>query len=151
MSLFVIVILNIVTLLLINYYSLYITISLSNSMYPTIKKGNILIVKGRVNFNRIKLNDIVVYKVLNIQYPIMHRVIKVLDDRVITKGDNNQKEDDFIVNEENIIGKLIYRFKTNIDIIDIRSKTMLYNILLYTIILLLEWFVYGIIILTNLL
>lgn len=151
-------IVNIITLILIKYYRIYITISLSNSMKSYIEKGNILIIKGKQKFEALKLNNIIVYRLKNYKnpelcrFPIMHRIVSISNGKVKTKGDNNIKEDEWVVSKEEIEGKLICRIRTNVKIQEVKKKTMLYNVLLYIGILLLEWVVYGflIFILTNL-
>ncbi len=85
----------------------------SNSMYPTLKINDIIIVKN-VPIDDIQVGDIIVFKSpLNPQTPIVHRVINIIEDVggskiFITKGDNNPTPDPWTVSEDLILGKVIY-------------------------------------------
>ncbi|MCJ7450621.1 MAG: signal peptidase I [Candidatus Nanohaloarchaeota archaeon QJJ-9] len=66
----------------------------SNSMKPTFQRGDLVVVKGE-EFNRIKEEDIIVYKSKNDQVnlympPIIHRVVNKSNSSLSTKGDNNK-------------------------------------------------------------
>ena len=81
---------------------------ISNSMEPTIKKNDIIIVKS-VDRNQIQMNDIITYKVDG--EIVTHRIIdyRKLNDEIIytTKGDNNEVTDIHEVIYSNIEGKYI--------------------------------------------
>ncbi len=68
----------------------------SNSMNPAIKKGDAIVVRKIKNDSFLKIGDIIVYNYENSK--IVHRIhaIEFNNDEVkyITKGDNNQKEDE---------------------------------------------------------
>ena len=67
-------------------------IVLTGSMEPTLNIDDFVILrelKGRVN-----VNDIVSYKVEGSDVEVLHRVISVDKNVVITKGDANNKEDE---------------------------------------------------------
>jgi signal peptidase len=65
----------------------------SDSMDPTFYKGDMIIVYGDKN---IKVGDIVVFDSpdTSFSYPIIHRVVEIKDDGVVTKGDNNAVSDE---------------------------------------------------------
>lgn len=75
----------------------------SNSMYPVINKKDIVIVKQRKEYY---LNDIITYIDKNSNL-ITHRIIRIENEGYITKGDNNNSEDEEIIKKENIKGKII--------------------------------------------
>ena len=75
---------------------------LSGSMEPTLKVGGILYYKEE-NINDFKEGDVLVYQ-LN-DHIISHRIVKVLDDSFITKGDNNKSIDTYEVLGYRILGK----------------------------------------------
>ena len=75
---------------------------LSGSMEPTLKVGGILYYKEE-NINDFKEGDVLVYQ-LN-DHIISHRIVKVLDDSFITKGDNNKSIDTYEVLGYQILGK----------------------------------------------
>ena len=83
------------------FFDYYIFEVKSGSMENTIHINDYIIVKKT---NDIKLNDIVTYKKDN--YYITHRVIDIDGNKVITKGDANNLQDDEI-NRKDIIGKYI--------------------------------------------
>lgn len=74
----------------------------TGSMAPTIEIGDIVIVKLS---NNVKQDDIITYKEGNSL--ITHRIIKIDGDEIITKGDNNNTEDQPI-NKKDIVGKVVY-------------------------------------------
>lgn len=63
----------------------------SGSMWPDLKKGDLILIKGLNSKEEIKLNDIVVYQ--NPKGFTIHRVIKMNEDTLVTKGDANNIED----------------------------------------------------------
>ena len=90
-------------------YKPYVVVS--DSMYPYIKVNSIVITK-RVNYNDIKVGDVISFDVETIEYSVCHRVIEITDDGLVTKGDNSAVIDVAKVREENLNGKLV--LKTNI-------------------------------------
>jgi len=76
----------------------------SGSMWPALKKGDLVLIKGIENKNEISLGDIIVYK--NPEGFTIHRVIEFNEDTLITKGDANNA-DDAPVSYEEIIGKAL--------------------------------------------
>ncbi len=65
-------------------------IVLTGSMEPTLAINDFIIVKKP---NNIKINDIVSYKSDESKKEILHRVISINGDEIITKGDANNKVD----------------------------------------------------------
>lgn len=76
----------------------------SGSMWPVLKTGDLVLIKGIKNKEDVKLGDIVVYE--NEAGFTIHRVAKISDSTVITKGDANSISDPPVRYEE-IIGKTI--------------------------------------------
>lgn len=80
----------------------------SNSMYPYIERGDIVIMK-KTPFQEIKINDIIEYKLDNIS--VIHRVLEIKNTRdgkvLITKGDNNQSVDSKEVTAEQVHGIIV--------------------------------------------
>ncbi len=83
------------------------TIILSDSMNPSIRRGDMVVIK-RISSENININDIIEYKVDNIY--IIHRVINIKHTKngvvYITKGDNNKSRDAKEVVESQITGKV---------------------------------------------
>jgi len=76
----------------------------SGSMWPALKKGDLILIKGIDGREDIKEGDIIVYK--NPKGFTIHRVIKTNENTVVTKGDANNVSDAPIKYEE-IIGKTL--------------------------------------------
>lgn len=74
----------------------------SGSMWPALKKGDLILIKGIDNKEEIKEGDIIVYR--NPKGFTIHRVIGINEDTVVTKGDANNVADSPVKYEE-IIGK----------------------------------------------
>lgn len=86
-----------------NYYVFNVK---SGSMEKTLNVGDYIIVKKTKD---IKVDDIVTYKKDN--YFITHRIIAINGEKVITKGDTNNLQDEEI-SKDDIIGKYICKSKT---------------------------------------
>ena len=79
----------------------------TGSMIPKIDIGEIVILfKGQ----EYRENEIITYKVDDI-YFVTHRIVRIEEKGYITKGDYNNAEDDEIVEQEQIIGKVIMHSK----------------------------------------
>lgn len=76
----------------------------SGSMWPTLKTGDMVFIKGIHGKDEFEVGDIVVYK--NPQGFTIHRVEEKLQDEVITKGDANNTKDT-PVKYEDVIGKTV--------------------------------------------
>jgi len=81
----------------------------SGSMWPDLKKGDLVLIKGIQDKSEIKVGDIVVYK--NPKGFTIHRVVKLDEDTLITKGDANNVNDSPVRYEE-VIGKTLTFSKT---------------------------------------
>lgn len=75
----------------------------SNSMYPTLQKGDFILIKRN---NDYKKGDIITYNYES-NYLVTHRIIEKNNNFFITKGDNNNSEDDKFIQLDNIKGKVI--------------------------------------------
>lgn len=79
----------------------------SNSMWPKIKAGSVILAKKT---NTYKKGDIITFQ----SDPISttHRIYKIINrdgkDFFVTKGDQNDALDSYLVSQEKIIGKVIY-------------------------------------------
>lgn len=84
------------------------TVILSNSMNPSIKRGDMVVIK-KITYENIKINDVIEYKLDKIY--IVHRVINIKQTKngniYITKGDNNLVRDSKSVTEKQITGKVV--------------------------------------------
>ena len=101
---FMIKIFNILNIPFFGYQSFKV---ISGSMEPAIMVSDKIIVKQQKNY---QIGDIITYKSGD-EY-ITHRIIEIDKDKVITKGDANNTNDEPILIEQ-IIGKVIYNYNIN--------------------------------------
>lgn len=84
---------------------------LTGSMEPKIKVGDMIVAK-KVDGSIIKEGDIITYKMGSKTY-VTHRVVEVFKngDNISfrTKGDANNIEDSDLVQQENLVGRLVFR------------------------------------------
>ena len=76
----------------------------SGSMWPALKQGDLILIKGVSSKEEIQIDDIIVYR--NPKGFTIHRVIKLNENTLITKGDANNVEDAPVKYEE-VIGKTV--------------------------------------------
>lgn len=76
----------------------------SGSMWPTLKKGDLVFIKGIQDKGEIKEGEIVVYR--NLNGFTIHRVIKINGDTLITKGDANNVFDPAITFDK-VVGRIL--------------------------------------------
>jgi len=97
-----------------------VRIVISGSMEPTIHKNTFNIIKV-CNLEDISIGDIICYRY---DRDIIHRVVDLkYDDNhtlisVVTKGDANKTNDDIVITDEMIIGRVIKTFNDSYIIID---------------------------------
>lgn len=91
---------------LIKLYNTAILVVLTGSMEPTIKSGEMIIIKEQTDYN---IDDIVTYKE-DRNFFVTHRIVNKYEDKYETKGDNNNLIDESI-NKDQIEGKVIYHSK----------------------------------------
>lgn len=113
----------------ISNYEAFVIIS--ESMKPSIHVGDIIVIK-KVDTNDIKKEDIITFE-KNDEY-ITHRIkeIKVQNGEIsyITKGDNNQTNDDEEVKHNEVKGKMIFKIPYVGKIIIQASNKKVYIIIL---------------------
>jgi len=84
----------------------------SGSMIPTLNVGDIIIIRDGGTFGTLTQGDIIVFNSPHIRNKvIVHRIYSIgeTNDQVtiITKGDNNQSPDGWLVTEDHYLGKVI--------------------------------------------
>ena len=91
---------------LIKLYNTAILVVLTGSMEPTIKCGEMIMIKEQTDYN---VDDIVTYKE-DRNFFVTHRIINKYENKYETKGDNNNLIDETI-DKDQIEGKVIYHSK----------------------------------------
>ena len=76
----------------------------SSSMWPALKKGDLVLIKGASGKDEIKKGDVVVYS--NEKGFTIHRVIEIKENTFITKGDANNVKDKPIEYDK-LVGKTL--------------------------------------------
>ena len=80
---------------------------LSGSMEPTIETGSLCFINKHAKFSSIKKKDVIAYRMKSSTL-VTHRVVKIDDTCVVTKGDNNKNDDGCSVTSSNFVGKNIF-------------------------------------------
>ena len=80
----------------------------SGSMEPTIPTGSLCIVNSKARYEDIEVGDVVVYIRKSDSKRIIHRVIEITGDGMITKGDANSASDGLSVTAENLYAKNLF-------------------------------------------
>lgn len=79
----------------------------SGSMMPEIEIGEVVVLLKDRQYQE---QDIITYQVKN-SYFMTHRIIKIVENGYVTKGDFNNTEDEEIIKLEQIQGKVIFHSK----------------------------------------
>lgn len=88
-------------------------IDASNSMSPTIKKGDLVVAK-EIDISSLKVGDIIVFDDLEQNITITHRIIGIKENdaskiEIQSKGDNNDSKDQTLVTKENLEAKYLFK------------------------------------------
>ncbi|HJO93527.1 MAG TPA: signal peptidase I [Victivallales bacterium] len=115
-----------------NYKSKFNT-CVGPSMFPTLKSGDGLVIYDYISQKEMKVGDIILYPHPEKPFDVVHRIIKKLDSGVITRGDNNNKIDPYVIKYEDVIGKVISakRKSTTIQMKSGRIGYILHRLLIY--------------------
>jgi signal peptidase len=76
----------------------------SGSMWPVLKKGDLVFIQGVHSKDDIEVDDVIVYR--NPQGFTIHRVMKLNENNLITKGDANNISD-APIKYEDVVGKAV--------------------------------------------
>ncbi len=101
-------VLLVVLVILIVAFSLRIItfqVVVSDSMKPVFARGDVVF--SQTISKEPHVGDIVTFKARDIQNPITHRVFKIQDNFVITKGDNLPSPDDYGTTKNDVIAKAV--------------------------------------------
>jgi signal peptidase len=93
------------------YFRYYAIAIASGSMQKQINKGDIVIVDKKYSFNALEEGQVIAYRKNGVI--IVHRIVKKLklgDSYVYyTKGDANDNVDDFVIEEDMVVGKVNHK------------------------------------------
>ncbi len=77
------------------------------SMYPTLQPGDGIELYTYKNPTEIRVGDVIVYPHPKGTVDVVHRIIGINPEGVLTRGDNNNKIDPYTIKFKDIIGKVI--------------------------------------------
>ena len=97
----------------LHFFSISTKEILSASMEPTISTGDVVYINSNISYDKIKEGDIIAYQSGNMM--VVHRVIEVGEDGLITKGDNTDEYDMNPVNEKMYLGRVKHWMKSGSD------------------------------------
>lgn len=78
----------------------------SGSMWPQLKQGDMVFIRGGLTKNDVKVGDVVVWRSETGQGFVIHRVAELKEDTFVTKGDANFTNDP-PVKYEQLVGKAL--------------------------------------------
>ncbi len=96
----------IVMLFLCLLFKITFLVCMSGSMEKEIKTGSVCVITERVSYEDIEVGDIVTFKLG--EQNVTHRVMEIKEDCCITKGDNNEDVDSFVLTKDNYVGKELF-------------------------------------------
>lgn len=102
---------------LLYYQMIFFAVVGSGSMEPTFKKNDLILMQ-KINVE-VNNEDIIMFKTPTVLIPVTHRVVGVSDDMIFTKGDAGRFRDDWVVKNDQILGKAITYNKKPIIIKDV--------------------------------
>ena len=79
----------------------------TSSMEPTIPTYSVCLVTTRVSYDDLSVGDIVVYTRASDGEQIVHRVVEMTDEGVITRGDANRNDDGVSVTPDTLFARYI--------------------------------------------
>ncbi len=79
----------------------------SGSMEPNIPTYSVCLVSTRVSYDDLKIGDVVVYERERDNQRIVHRVMEITPDGIVTKGDANMLDDGISVTADNLYARHI--------------------------------------------
>lgn len=88
------------------------TFVLTGSMEPEIPVFSLLIEKRHEEGSVVQVGDVITFSVHEDGFSkrVTHRVIRIEDERIFTKGDANSEEDDWRISLADVEGKVIFVF-----------------------------------------
>ena len=88
---------------------------LTGSMEPTLREKGVCVVK-KATYDEVDVGDIIMYTIED--KTITHRIVEKTEEGIRTKGDNNDVNDAYLLQEENIRAKVICAFNFTATIIN---------------------------------
>ena len=76
----------------------------TGSMAPTIPAYSLCLIDTHVDYDSLQTGDIIVYDRPYDHMQVVHRIVAILDDGIITRGDANPVDDGILLTEADITG-----------------------------------------------
>lgn len=78
-----------------------------DSMEPTYSDGDLVVARGKARY---EVGDVVTYQPeVEYDFPVIHRVVAVDGDELVTRGDNRDEDDAWGVAAEDVVGSTLFR------------------------------------------
>lgn len=77
---------------------------LTGSMEPTLRTNGVAIVH-KATYDEVEVGDIIMYEIEDKM--ITHRIVEKSEEGIITKGDNNNSRDSYLLTDENVKAKVV--------------------------------------------
>ena len=134
-SLYVFIVVS--TRLFPNFYPFGIRIAIvsTDSMSPVLKKDDFVVIK---KVSELHKDDIVVFTEESTGNEVIHRIVEINDDYVVTKGDSNVNEDSPI-HKERINGIFLWKSSLVGNIISYMMNPYVFSILFTTFLIVIVW------------
>ncbi|MHC1581870.1 MAG: signal peptidase I [Candidatus Syntropharchaeia archaeon] len=94
------------------FHVVFFTVVVSDSMFPTFKKGDLILMQSITTEPRV--GDIITFKTDVYLYPVTHRVVSISDGKIRTKGDARDTVDSWVVSKEDVLAKAIHKSEENL-------------------------------------
>ncbi|MHC1567312.1 MAG: signal peptidase I [Candidatus Syntropharchaeia archaeon] len=94
------------------FHVVFFTVVVSDSMFPTFKKGDLILMQSITTEPRV--GDIITFKTDVYLYPVTHRVVSISDGKIRTKGDARDTVDSWVISKEDVLAKAIHKSEENL-------------------------------------
>jgi hypothetical protein len=84
-----------------------------NSMFPTLKKGDLIVLEAEAGRRPVRRGDVIVYPQPGEAHPVVHRVEAVTREGLVTRGDHSGTSDPGFVQQAQIQGRVRHIVREN--------------------------------------
>lgn len=70
------------------------------SMFPVFKPGDGVIVVKDISIDTFRVGDVICFRPQGYEHSIIHRIVNILPTGIITRGDNNSENDQFLITKK---------------------------------------------------
>lgn len=96
---------NVCSILDVSFFNFRVYRIATGSMIPNLKVGELIVIKDSDNY---RTGDVITYAKNNTY--ITHRIVNIDGDNIVTKGDNNNTNDEAITKKD-VVGKMVLKLR----------------------------------------